>query len=200
MPFSHSTSLSPPVLSGVYPQQSSNMSALTSVLLRLLEANNLAAFQIPSSSSVSAPSLLPQPINFSTTSSFNFSSSSSSFRHDAISSSAPASPGSDISESSNNTTSLTLEENIIALYPRKKRGRAYATHEAVILDRKTLEKFYHLPLKEAATEFGICPTAIKTACRKLGLPKWPYRTIKKQRQAHLQARLQAARACVVKVA
>ena len=30
-------------------------------------------------------------------------------------------------------------------------------------------------LHDAATELGICPTAIKKACRRFGIPRWPFR-------------------------
>jgi len=31
------------------------------------------------------------------------------------------------------------------------------------------------PLRDAATELGICPTAIQKACRRFGIPRWPFR-------------------------
>lgn len=76
--------------------------------------------------------------------------------------------------------SETSSEDVetVELYPRKKRGQP--TKDAVVLDKKALAALYHLPLKEAAIVLGICPTAIKTACRRLGLSKWPYRRIRKK--------------------
>jgi len=37
---------------------------------------------------------------------------------------------------------------------------------------------FHLPLAEAAQRLGFCDTILKQHCRKLGLPKWPYRQVR----------------------
>ena len=47
----------------------------------------------------------------------------------------------------------------------------------VVLDESTLASMYHLPLREAAAALGISATALKSACRKLHIKKWPYRTV-----------------------
>jgi len=71
----------------------------------------------------------------------------------------------------------------VAVHKRKK--SAERGQGVIVLDKTVLGTVYHLPLKQAANELGICPTAIKTACRKLGLPKWPYRTIRKEHRRFL---------------
>jgi len=40
---------------------------------------------------------------------------------------------------------------------------------------EALEGLFHLPLKEAAREIGLCPTTFKKACRRFGMEKWPSR-------------------------
>lgn len=82
----------------------------------------------------------------------------------------------------------------VALYPRKKIGiQVQANPDPVLLDKEALSALYHLPLKEAAKALGICPTAIKTACRKLGLTKWPYRKLRKQSRRRMLAQQHRAR-------
>ena len=44
-----------------------------------------------------------------------------------------------------------------------------------MLTRELLESLFNLPLSSASERLGICPTAIKKACRKLGIPKWPFK-------------------------
>lgn len=55
------------------------------------------------------------------------------------------------------------------------------------LDLPTLSALYHLPLKEAAMTLGICPTAMKSACRRIGVHKWPFRSLSKQNRRRLLA-------------
>ncbi|KAK9821638.1 hypothetical protein WJX74_002710 [Apatococcus lobatus] len=40
-----------------------------------------------------------------------------------------------------------------------------------------LRPFYHLSLKEAAVQLGICATTLKRVCRRLGIRKWPRRAL-----------------------
>lgn len=42
-----------------------------------------------------------------------------------------------------------------------------------------LEPHFHLGLKEAAAELGVAPTTLKRVCRRLGIPRWPRRTLQK---------------------
>ena len=43
------------------------------------------------------------------------------------------------------------------------------------INYKVLEGLFHLPLKDAARETGLCPTTFKKACRSCGMQNWPYR-------------------------
>ena len=40
---------------------------------------------------------------------------------------------------------------------------------------EALEVLFHLPLKNAAKEVGLCPTTFKKACRRFGLEEWPFK-------------------------
>jgi len=53
----------------------------------------------------------------------------------------------------------------------------------VVLNEKTLQELFTLPLHEAAVKLGISATAMKSACRKLGIKKWPYRTVQSSKNA-----------------
>ena len=64
------------------------------------------------------------------------------------------------------------------IFPRRKAGEhARQNVKPVVLDESTLSSMYHLPLHEAAAALGISATALKSACRKLHIKKWPYRTV-----------------------
>ncbi|KAL0330660.1 UNVERIFIED_CONTAM: protein NLP1 [Sesamum angustifolium] len=43
---------------------------------------------------------------------------------------------------------------------------------------RDLVGYFHLPISTASKEMNICPSAIKSICRKEGLLRWPYRKIK----------------------
>jgi hypothetical protein len=55
--------------------------------------------------------------------------------------------------------------------PHKKHGRK----EGVVVTMEILESVFHKPLHEACNSLGVCATALKGACRKLGVQKLPYR-------------------------
>ena len=48
----------------------------------------------------------------------------------------------------------------------------------VELTVQRLEELFSLPLNEAAKHLGVCETSLKSACRKIGITKWPYRKVK----------------------
>ncbi|TYZ57805.1 hypothetical protein PybrP1_001785 [[Pythium] brassicae (nom. inval.)] len=51
-----------------------------------------------------------------------------------------------------------------------------------------LQKLYHLPLKTAAKQLGICEAALKRICRRNQIRKWPYRQLQSihRRMIHLE--------------
>ena len=69
--------------------------------------------------------------------------------------------------------------SVKCIWPRSKHGQdhVFRSSKPVFLDEATVSKFFHLPLYKAAAKLGISNTSLKTACRKVGLKKWPYRTI-----------------------
>mmetsp|Transcript_90449 Transcript_90449/g.146365 ORF Transcript_90449/g.146365 Transcript_90449/m.146365 type:complete len:99 (+) Transcript_90449:240-536(+) len=42
---------------------------------------------------------------------------------------------------------------------------------------QTLRDHFHLPLHTVAVKFGMCTTAFKKMCRRLGIAKWPHRQV-----------------------
>lgn len=42
---------------------------------------------------------------------------------------------------------------------------------------RDLAGYFHLPISEASKEMNICPSAIKSICRKGGLLRWPHRKV-----------------------
>ncbi|EKX38620.1 hypothetical protein GUITHDRAFT_115168 [Guillardia theta CCMP2712] len=69
-------------------------------------------------------------------------------------------------------------EKVALVCPRRKKNPSAAKRDAedpVVLTRELLESLFSLPLSSASERLGICPTAIKKACRKLGIPKWPFK-------------------------
>jgi hypothetical protein len=66
------------------------------------------------------------------------------------------------------------EEEVQLVFPR---GRKHtATQNPVALTKSLLEQMFDRSLADASHQLGICQTAIKKACRKFGIQKWPYRS------------------------
>jgi len=71
-------------------------------------------------------------------------------------------------------TYSSSKKNIVI--PRRKAGQSMRLDTApVVITARTLERYYCMPLKEAASRLGICVTSMKTACRKFGIRRWPFR-------------------------
>jgi hypothetical protein len=61
-------------------------------------------------------------------------------------------------------------------FARRKKGEDHRVCEdPIMLTMQDVTGAFHLPLKDAAASFGMCPTSLKQACRKLGVRRWPYR-------------------------
>lgn len=81
-------------------------------------------------------------------------------------------------------SSLSSQNSMNTIFPRRKAGQhARLNSKPVVLNETTLRKLFALPLHEAATTLGISATAMKSACRKLGIKKWPYRTVQSTKTA-----------------
>mmetsp|Transcript_12473 Transcript_12473/g.18126 ORF Transcript_12473/g.18126 Transcript_12473/m.18126 type:complete len:277 (-) Transcript_12473:302-1132(-) len=77
-------------------------------------------------------------------------------------------------------------DDIITLFPRRKAGqtRLGGGRGPVVLTLELLQKFYGMPLHVAANQLGICQTAIKKVCRRLGIMKWPYKEMRMPSDRH----------------
>lgn len=73
-----------------------------------------------------------------------------------------------------------MGDDIVTLFPRRKAGqnRPGGGRGPVVLTLELLEQFYGMPLHVAAKRLGICQTAIKKVCRRLGIKKWPYKEMR----------------------
>lgn len=45
------------------------------------------------------------------------------------------------------------------------------------LTAEEMSKYFHLPIQEVAQKLNICVTVLKQHCRRLGIPRWPFRKI-----------------------
>ena len=75
---------------------------------------------------------------------------------------------------------MRMGDDIVTLFPRRKAGqtRPGGGRGPVVLTLELLQQFYGMPLHVAAKQLGICQTAIKKVCRKLGIKKWPYKEMR----------------------
>eukprot|EP00961_Rhodomonas_salina_P146383 1970420-Rhodomonas_salina.1 len=55
--------------------------------------------------------------------------------------------------------------------------RSRSTGGPVEITLQLLKPYFSTPLTECAEQLGLSATAIKKACRRLGIPKWPFRTL-----------------------
>ena len=68
-------------------------------------------------------------------------------------------------------------QGVSTVIPRRKAGQAGGdVASPVSITIETLERYSSVPLSKAAILLGISSTAMKKACRKLGLTRWPYMT------------------------
>ena len=64
---------------------------------------------------------------------------------------------------------------VSTVIPRRKAGQVSSnTSSPVSITLETLGLYANVPLSKAATLLGISSTAMKKACRKLGVTRWPY--------------------------
>jgi len=77
-------------------------------------------------------------------------------------------------------SSTSSGDPIVTLFPRRKAGQIKPSggRGPVVLNLETLEQYYGVPLHVAAKKLGICQTAIKKVCRRLGIKKWPYKEMR----------------------
>ena len=76
-------------------------------------------------------------------------------------------------------TNMPKQAPSCVFFPRPKEGEdaqqgSYLARH-ISVDYEALEARFHLPLKDAAREVGLCPTTFKKACRNFGMERWPFR-------------------------
>jgi hypothetical protein len=57
----------------------------------------------------------------------------------------------------------------------------------IFVEYSDLAGLFHLPLKDAAREIGLCQTTFKKACRHHDIARWPYSAIRTQHQESVHA-------------
>ncbi|EKX36740.1 hypothetical protein GUITHDRAFT_155139 [Guillardia theta CCMP2712] len=62
----------------------------------------------------------------------------------------------------------------VRLCPRRKKSRTLSPRE-IIIDANYLSTFFHLPQPEAAVKMVVSLSALKSVCRRVGVPRWPYK-------------------------
>mmetsp|Transcript_10616 Transcript_10616/g.21005 ORF Transcript_10616/g.21005 Transcript_10616/m.21005 type:complete len:523 (+) Transcript_10616:217-1785(+) len=68
------------------------------------------------------------------------------------------------------------------IFPRRKAGQdSRGPTQPVIVTMELLKELSHMPLATAAEKLGVSPTAIKKACRKLGVHRWPIKPMTEAR-------------------
>ena len=86
---------------------------------------------------------------------------------------------------------MPKRDRSLLFFPRQKDGEdaepgPLTRH--IRVSHEVLKSLFHLKLKDAAREIGLCPTTFKKACRRFHIEKWPSRT--KQRDAAIRMRKQ----------
>ena len=71
---------------------------------------------------------------------------------------------------------MPKKEKTCVFYPRRKEGEDPdgPTTRHVKVSYQDLEALFHLPLKDAAREMGLCPSTFKKACRRFDMDQWPF--------------------------
>lgn len=80
-------------------------------------------------------------------------------------------------EMANEVVRDVTQDSSNVIFPRRKQGqhKKHGRKEGVVVTMEILETVFHMPLHKACHALGVCATALKRACRKLGVQKWPYR-------------------------
>ncbi|KAJ1477638.1 hypothetical protein T484DRAFT_1962883 [Baffinella frigidus] len=85
---------------------------------------------------------------------------------------APSGPGGSASDDDvdcDDATKLNASGFVDTVIPRRR-----GNEKKVVLTRALLESYHHESLDTVTERLGLSKTTVKAACRKLGLPKWPY--------------------------
>ncbi|KAJ1469965.1 hypothetical protein T484DRAFT_1981159 [Baffinella frigidus] len=70
------------------------------------------------------------------------------------------------------------------VFMRKKQGeRSRSSDEPVLITLDLVRPLFDMPIKDAALRLNLCPTALKSVCRKLGVVRWPFKQHRKSQQS-----------------
>jgi len=90
--------------------------------------------------------------------------------------------GSSVDDGSRYDDNDSSGEKHVQVIPRRKRGEpADVNRKGVKLGISEIKEYFHMRQSEAAKRLGISLTAMKSACRRIGLTRWPYARRKKAR-------------------
>lgn len=64
------------------------------------------------------------------------------------------------------------EKNINGSWSREEQGKSFKN-----LSRKTLSKYFYMPITQAAKKLNVGLTLLKKRCRELGIRRWPHRKL-----------------------
>ena len=81
---------------------------------------------------------------------------------------------SSVEHSSSTPSRVSERVPIVQVIPRKKRGGDDKLNDEVTLTMEFVSTFFHMRQSEVAKHLGISLTALKSGCRRIGLPRWPY--------------------------
>lgn len=72
-------------------------------------------------------------------------------------------------------------EDRVLVYPRRKMGEEKMGSERppVVVTREYLEQNFHMPLTAVSKKLNLSATVLKQLCRRVGIPKWPYKRRKR---------------------
>ncbi|EKX37125.1 hypothetical protein GUITHDRAFT_116704 [Guillardia theta CCMP2712] len=81
----------------------------------------------------------------------------------------------------------------VRVFPRRKPLQHLMVHQrrrgqGVNVEYSTLARLFHLPQTHAASSLQLSLTAFKSACRRLGIPRWPYERKSRQDKAAEEVR------------
>lgn len=87
-----------------------------------------------------------------------------------------SSEGTPLDEIASHTEEVSGDGTFSAIFPRRKVGESKMdTRGPVLITLDVLKSMADVPLSDAARQLGVSSTAIKKACRKIGVQRWPYR-------------------------
>jgi len=75
-------------------------------------------------------------------------------------------------------TAATVQGPNEVIYPRRKSREDSRKACQVVVSPEILKEHFDMPLQDAAAKLGVCTSAIKKACRRFGIPKWPFRRLR----------------------